>query len=158
MLFGVPGAGFVVGGAVSQAAVEDADQPVRNGCEAPATRSEDLLGLRPRVHQRSRLTHPAKGRKTRRRWRGDSRDWGAQVRERGRPGRTVDGYDASGAAWASPDRLKTCTACPLGSIQTLDCPAPKQLRNIRGFPCLRGLLCHQFTALPSALCAVRVRS
>ena len=68
LLFGVPGAGFVVEGAVSQAAV-DADQPVRNGCEALATRSEDLPGLRSGVHQRSRRTHPAKGRKTRRGWR-----------------------------------------------------------------------------------------
>ena len=60
---------------------------------------------------------------------------------------------------ASPDQsVKPCTAIALGSSQTVDCPAPKQLRNIRGFPYSRGLLCHQFAALPSALCAVRVRS
>ena len=59
---------------------------------------------------------------------------------------------------ASPDQSKTCAAVALGSSQTLDYPAPKQLRNIRGFPYSRGLLCPQFAALPSALCAVRFRS
>ena len=32
-VFGVPGAVFVVGGVVAQAAVEDADEPVRDGPE-----------------------------------------------------------------------------------------------------------------------------